>query len=869
MERALLLLILFLNAPALVAAEPPQVASRSDVEGVPLPPEAMARLGSSRFWHAGFLQVLKFSPDNRTLFTGTGSHDALYAWDVATGRLRWRNEFGKPRDNEAHFGRDLAPSDITFIDSDVAVILADEQKVEFVVYFDRATGKERRRVRLSDNPKLERYQFSPDGAKVALAHEAELAVYETASGRRVFSHRLDTSISFGDILDFSPDGRTLAVADDKAAVHILRSDTGQLIRKVATERGRIRSLQFAPRGDTIVLRADFYPVLVLDAASGAIRHALEPAGSYSLESLVPTPDGKELLTGGRVYLPGMIRQVCIISWDLATGKELRRFDYSSGAHLAISPDGRLLAHGAAHWIELYDLRKKEWQPQSSAPAWGYRGFQQRPDGTWVCLGSGIDFYDDNGRFRGNVSPFPQFDSFGAYLSPDGTRLLRYRPRRPNELRWALETWDTVAQKPLAVFGQEVGAKPVNSIEQLSEAHNVLGFSADSNLLYTRPGHDKPVQAWDVASGNTAAVPRGLQTTGRPLAFSPDGRWAAVANHHPQPEGCDLQSVLQVVSLVDTVSGRVAATFDKVKPSAGATTFSPDSRMLAIAWDHSQDTTDRQPLASHDLVYLFEVPSVREIGRLRGPDKSVVHIAFAPDSRSIATASTNNTTRLWEVGSWGARHAYPGGPTVLGKVAYSRDGKVLAAKGADAPAYLWDVYGARTRTAPKADAATFDKAWTDLASLDAEVGFRAIRVLFAASGAAVELLSERLKSESPLTHAQISKLIADLDSSDFTTREQATKELSDVVDIAELTARDALGQSSSPEAKRRMEVILSHFSKPTPRGLRVTRGVEVLEVIGTERARLILAELGKPPRAALRMIPTWDFPERQARLLANS
>lgn len=846
MGRVGLLLLLFLDAPALVAAEPAQAGSRTDAEGVPLPPEAIARLGSSRFWHAGYLQTLKFSPDNRTLFTGTVTHDALYAWDAATGRLRWRNEFGKPRDNEAHFGRDLAPSDISFVNSDVAVVLADERKQEFVVSFDQATGKELRRVRLSDNPKLERYRFSPDGAKVALAYGSELAVHETAGGRRLFSRRLDDEIPARDLLDFSPDGRTLAVADKKGAVRILHAENGQSIRKFATKVGGIRGLRFAPRGDTIVLRAGSYPVHVVDAASGAIRHVLGPAGGYYLEAVVLTRDGRELLTGGRAFLPGVIRQVAIISWDLATGKELRRFNFSGSDHMVISSDGHLLAHGASHWTELYDLRKKEWCLQSSSPAWGYVGFRQRPDRTWVCLGSGLDFYDDNGRFLSNVSPFPQFDSSAAHLSPDGTRLLHYRPRRPNELRGALETWDTVAQKPLATFGQEVGAEPVQSIEKLSDPHRFLGFSADSNLLYTRTGRGKPVQVWDVASGNNVAVARGLQTKGRPLAFSPDGRWAAVANHHPQPDGCDVRAEPQVVSLVDTGSGRIAATFKELKPATGAVVFSPDSRMLAIAWDHHIDIINDRPLASDNLVYVYEVPSGREIGRLRGPDRSVAHLAFAPDCRSIATAGMDETTRLWEVGTWGTRHAYPSGPTALGKVAYSRDGKVLAAKGADAPAYLWDVYGARTGAESKADTVRLDKAWTDLASRDAEIGFRAIRVLVAAPGAAVELLRARLRPESPLDEARVRKLIADLESPVFATREQATQELSDAVGNAERALRKALNESSSPEAKRRLEVVLSHVGKPTPESLRAARGVEALEAIGSETARELVAELARGP-----------------------
>jgi hypothetical protein len=222
------------------------------------------------------------------------------------------------------------------------------------------------------------------------------------------------------------------------------------------------------------------------------------------------------------------------------------------------------------------------------------------------------------------------------------------------------------------------------------------------------------------------------------------------------------------------------------------------------------------------------------------------IAFAPNGRMIATATVNQTTRLWEVGTWAARHAFPGVPTQLGKAAFSQDSRILAAKGADAPAYLWDVYGARTRTGPKPDAAALDRAWNDLASRDAAIGFRAIRTLITAPDDAVRLLRERLKPESALDATVLRRLLGELESPDFATRERATKEISDAVGNVEPAIRKALTESRSPEARRRLKVVLSHVGKPSPETLRAVRGVEALEVIGSETARALLKELARGP-----------------------
>src|SRR5260221_410853 len=133
MWRALVLMDL-VGGPA--AAHPPPTTSRTDSEGVGLPADAVARLGSTRFWHADQIHPGRFSPDGRTLFVGTVNRDALYAWDVVTGRLRWRTVFGDSAENTTKFGRSLQPRDIGFIGTAIAVLAPDGQKRECVVVFD-------------------------------------------------------------------------------------------------------------------------------------------------------------------------------------------------------------------------------------------------------------------------------------------------------------------------------------------------------------------------------------------------------------------------------------------------------------------------------------------------------------------------------------------------------------------------------------------------------------------------------------------------------------------------------------------------------------------------------------------------------------
>src|SRR5207247_73410 len=67
------------------AAKPPSAKGRVDLDGDPLPPGAVARLGSVRFRHRAFVASLAFSPDGRTVASGDG-YRIIRLWEAATGK---------------------------------------------------------------------------------------------------------------------------------------------------------------------------------------------------------------------------------------------------------------------------------------------------------------------------------------------------------------------------------------------------------------------------------------------------------------------------------------------------------------------------------------------------------------------------------------------------------------------------------------------------------------------------------------------------------------------------------------------------------------------------------------------------------------
>jgi len=176
--------------------------------------------------------------------------------------------------------------------------------------------------------------FSPDGRMLAVGTtEKQVELFDVATGNILRS--LDTKWSAAAVT-WSPDGKTIATG--AYGVAIWNAPDGSLLRNLEAPPGAIHAVVFS-RDGARVAAAGPKAAHIWNAATGELLRKIEPEGfvqfvgeksviepiTVPLLSLDFSPDGKTLATGGS---DRMVR-----IWDVESGKELQRFE---GHHASIT-----------------------------------------------------------------------------------------------------------------------------------------------------------------------------------------------------------------------------------------------------------------------------------------------------------------------------------------------------------------------------------------------------------------------------------------------------------------------------------------------------------------------------------------------------
>jgi RNA polymerase sigma factor (sigma-70 family) len=277
--------------------------------------------------HRKNVTAVAFAADGRTLFSAAGvSGDAVYEWDLASGRVR--REIGEWPNG----ANDLALS------PDGRSLVACGYNGPTTRLWDLATGKEVRRFK-GHTSVIVSVSLSADGAALATGsyYDKTLRLWDVATGKERWQVPLNQDWPCPAAL--SPDGKVVAAGGfQDGTVRLWDAATGKVVGELATPHRPAYTVAFAPDGRTLATGGLGGPVCLWDPATGK-RVAGFGRGTGWVAQVAFAPDGRALASGGN--------DSTVTLWEVASGRERAAFAGHVGAvhALAFAPDGRRLASG--------------------------------------------------------------------------------------------------------------------------------------------------------------------------------------------------------------------------------------------------------------------------------------------------------------------------------------------------------------------------------------------------------------------------------------------------------------------------------------------------------------------------------------------
>ncbi|WP_340383907.1 helix-turn-helix domain-containing protein [Streptomyces sp. SS7] len=604
----------------------------------------------------GVVSSVAFSPDGRTLATGSTSGDQLWLWDTRTGRLsRTFNGQGEAAALVAFSpdGQNLTTAGNFGHSVDLWNVTTGHTRINALAS-PEAAGRE------DQWPATE--AFTRDGRILAVGREdGTLRLWDTRTGRVRRTLAEGARAADGEAtagvtsIAFSADGRTLASGSEDRTVRLWDTGTGRLRTRLAGDPVTVASLALTPDGRILAVGGEDGTLRLWDTRTGRVRETLaegaraaDGEATAGVTSIAFSPDGRTLASGSE--------DRTVRLWDTGTGR-LRR-SLAGHAHivgsLAFSPDGRTLASGDDDGsVRLWDMTPGASESVLADPRMQTDLMVFSPDGSTLATanhgGRTVHVWDVAARrLRASVA-VPTSEAGSMVFSPDAGALATASiyglgaylwDTRTGSLRVRLDVGaappvNSVAFSPdgrtLATATTAIGVQLWNAatgglrrnLEDDTATVTSVAFSADGRMLATG-SEDGTVRLWDPGTHRRLKILPGNSSAVTTLRFSPDGRTLATGGVKDR-----------TVQLWDTASGTSRASLAGYSGEAGSVAFTPDSRVLAIG-------------APDGTVRLWDTATGSALATLTGHTNTVLALVFGSDGHTLLTAGADRTVRRWNI-----------------------------------------------------------------------------------------------------------------------------------------------------------------------------------------------------------------------------